>query len=83
MLAGTDAGGAPRLLKTVDFPQIAPSRGQTRLVPNWPAHAILAAMSPLRIAGFTLIAIACLFAFASIYYAMIGVGGLLSWTYVL
>jgi hypothetical protein len=35
-------------------------------------------MSPLRIAGFALIAIACLFAFASIYYAMIGVSGGLS-----
>jgi hypothetical protein len=30
-------------------------------------------MSPLRIAGFVLIAVACLFAFASIYYALIGV----------
>ena len=35
-------------------------------------------MSPLRIAGFTLVAIACVFAFASVYYAMIGVGGGLS-----
>ena len=49
-----------------------------RQVPNQPAHAILAAMSPLRIAGFALIAVAVLFAFASIYYAAIGVGGGLS-----
>jgi hypothetical protein len=49
-----------------------------RQVPNRPAHAILPAMSPLRIAGFVLIAVACLFAFASIYYAMIGVSGGLS-----
>ena len=35
-------------------------------------------MSPLRIAGFALIAVACLFAFASLYYAMIGVSGGLS-----
>ena len=47
-------------------------------MPNRPVHAILAAMSPLRIAGFALIAVACLFAFASVYYAMIGVGGGLS-----
>ena len=47
-------------------------------MPNRPAHAILPAMSPLRIAGFALVAIALLFAFASLYYAMIGVGGGLS-----
>ena len=70
--------GPPRSLKTADFPQIAPSRATTRQVPNRPTHAILAGMSPLRITGFVLIAVACLFAFASIYYAMIGVSGGLS-----
>ena len=49
-----------------------------RQVPNRPAHAILPAMSPLRIAGFALVAVSVLFAFASIYYAAIGVGGGLS-----
>jgi len=35
-------------------------------------------MSPLRIAGFALIAVACLFAFASVFYTMTGqeTGGL-------
>ena len=49
-----------------------------RQVPNRLRHAILRAMSPLRIAGFALIAVACLFAFASLYYAMLGRGGGLS-----
>jgi hypothetical protein len=75
---GRAPAGLARRLKTVDFPQIAPSPGPTRLVPNRPVHAILPAMSPLRIAGFALVAVACLFAFASVYYAMIGVGGGLS-----
>src|ERR1044072_6184636 len=60
-------------MKKVDFPLMRPSRTATRQVPNRSAHAILPSMSPLRIAGFALGAVAFLFAFASIYYAMMGV----------
>lgn len=77
-LAGLACPAPARLLKTADFAQIAPSRTATRQVPNRSCHVILPAMSPLRIAGFALVAIACLFAFASLYYAMIGVSGGLS-----
>jgi hypothetical protein len=35
-------------------------------------------MSPLRIAGFVLVALAALFGFANIFYAMTGAGGSLS-----
>jgi len=47
-------------------------------MPNRSRRAILPGMSPLRIAGFALVAVACLFAFASVYYAMIGVDSGLS-----
>jgi hypothetical protein len=56
-------------LRRIDEDEVGAESGDSRYT---------GCMSPLRIAGFVLIAIACLFAFASGYYALIGVSGGLS-----
>jgi hypothetical protein len=60
------------------FPQMAPGLNRAETGAESAESRYTVAMSPLRIAGFVMIAAAALFGFANIWYAMTGTGSGLS-----